>query len=127
MTFNHTLGIRVVRRHRDGVTIECAVRPELLNYGGVVHGGVTASLADVAVGMALSARFKGNSRATTAEMKINFLRPVEKGKILARSRLLRVGRTLCVGRVDLWDARRRLVAAALVTYMRLATPRAGLE
>ncbi len=109
------LGFRVVGRHRDGVTLECRVRPDLLNYGGVVHGGVTASLADVAVGHALAAHFEERRPATTAEMKINFLRTVSAGKLLARSHLLRLGKTLCVGRVDLFDSKRRLIAAALVT------------
>ena len=120
------LGFRVVASHRDGVTLECRVRRDLLNYGGVVHGGVTASLADVAVGHALSLHFKERRPATTTEMKINFLRPVAAGTIRARARLLRVGRTLCVGRVDLFDSRRRLIAAALVTYMLLREPSAGV-
>ena len=119
MAFNRTLGIRLVRRHRDGVTIECALRPELLNNEGVLHGGVTATLADSAVGIAIGNYFAGARSATTVEMKINYLRPVAGGKIVARARLLRVGQTLCVGRVDLFDARRRQVAAALVTYMLL--------
>src|SRR5450432_3099707 len=52
--FNALVGLRLVRLHKDGVTIECALRPELLNGSGVLHGGVTATLADVAVGMALA-------------------------------------------------------------------------
>ncbi len=118
IAFHRLVGIRVAARHRDGVTLECRLRPDLLNLAGVLHGGVTATLADVAVGMALTNHF-GRSHHTTVEMKLNYLRPVERGKITARSRLLRVGSTLCVGRVDVRDSRRRLVAAALVTYMRL--------
>ena len=44
--FNQYLGIRIANRHRDGITIECRVRKELLNFAGVLHGGVTATLAD---------------------------------------------------------------------------------
>jgi uncharacterized protein (TIGR00369 family) len=50
--FNQYLGIRIASRHRDGITIECRLRKELLNFAGVIHGGVTATLADVAVGQA---------------------------------------------------------------------------
>lgn len=118
--FNSHIGLRLVRMHKDGVTIECPVRAELLNGSGVLHGGVTAALADVAVGMAL-ARHLGRPRAaTTVEMKINYLRPVPHGKVQARSHLVKVGTRLCCGRVEIRDAEKRPVAAALITYMILA-------
>lgn len=117
--FNRTLGIRLVRQHRDGVTVECPLRPALLNSDSVLHGGVTAAVADAAVGIAISRRFGGTQRHTTVELKLNYLLPVAGGKLVARSRLLRVGRRLCVGWVDLFDQRKRLVAVAVVTYMLL--------
>ena len=117
--FNASLGIRAVRLHPDGITIECPLRDDLRNAAGVLHGGVTATLADVAVGMALTRHFGGHRPATTVELKVNFLRPVAGGKVTARSRLLRVGSTLCVGEVDLFDEEKRRVGAALVTYMLL--------
>ncbi|MGH7417311.1 MAG: PaaI family thioesterase, partial [Candidatus Rokuibacteriota bacterium] len=116
MPFNQHLGIRVARVHRDGVTVECPVREEMMNGAGVLHGGVTAALADVAVGIALNRHFGGRRRLTTVEMKVNFFRPVASGKVVARSRLIRVGSTLCVGRVELFDDQWRDVGAALVTY-----------
>ena len=117
--FHELVGIRLVRIHRDGVTIECKVRPELLNASGVLHGGVTATLADAAVGMAITQRLGRAGAATTVEMKLNYLRPVSGRKITARARLLRVGSTLCVGRVDIFDDGEELVGTALVTYMLL--------
>ncbi len=119
MPFNQRLGFRVVKRHRDGVTLECALRPDMLNGAGLLHGGVTATLADAAAGFAIWNHFGGRRRATTAEMKINYLRPVGRGKIVARSRLARAGSTLCVSQVDVRDAEGRLAAVALVTYMLL--------
>jgi len=115
--FNSLVGLRLVRLHKDGVSVECAVRPELLNGSGVLHGGVAATLADVAVGMAL-ARHLGRVRAaTTVEMKINYLRPVAHGKIVARCHLVKVGKRLGCGRVEVRDGEKRAVAAALITYM----------
>lgn len=117
--FNNYLGIRLVRFHAEGVEIECPLRPELMNAAGVLHGGVAATMADVAVGMALTRHLGGTRAATTVELKINYLRPVTGGKIVACSHLLKVGSSLCVGRVDLTDAESQLVGAALVTYMLL--------
>ena len=120
MSFNQLVGIRLVRIHKDGVTIDCKLRPELMNAHGVLHGGVTATMADAAVGIAITTRM-GRPAATTVEMKLNYMRPVTGGKITARAYLLRMGSTLCIGRVDLFNDARELVAAALVTYMLIKT------
>lgn len=119
MPFNNLLGLKLTRLHKDGLTVECAVRPDLLNGAGVVHGGVTATMADAAVGIALNQRFGGKRPITTVELKINYFRPVAEGKVFARAYLVRVGSSICVGRADLRDARKNLIATALVTYMLL--------
>src|ERR1051325_6640365 len=117
--FNHLLGLELVRTHRDGVTIQCRLRPELMNSAGTLHGGVTASIADAAVGSALHFHFAGARPFTTVEMKANYFRPVTGGKVVARSHLARVGSAIAVGRVDLWDEHRRSIGLAIVTYMLL--------
>jgi uncharacterized protein (TIGR00369 family) len=120
--FTMLLGVELTRVHRDGVTLECALRHQLMNSAGVAHGGVAAAMADVAVGMALNRHFGGKRRITTVEMKINYFRPVRAGRILARARLLRLGSTLGIGRVDLTDTEGNLVGTAIVTYMFLDAP-----
>jgi uncharacterized protein (TIGR00369 family) len=117
--FNTLLGIKLTSTHRDGVTIECALRHELTNSAGVAHGGVAAAIADVAVGMALNRHFGGKRPITTVEMKINYFLPATDGHIFARSRLLRIGSTLCVGSVDLTNTEGKQLGTALVTYMLL--------
>ncbi len=120
MTFNHLLGIEITERHQDGVTIECAVRPELMNGAGVLHGGVTATIADAAMGIGLMHVLGKGRSIATVEMKINYLRPVREGKVVARSYVLRLGKTLATGRVDLFDAQGTAVGVALLTYMLLS-------
>ena len=115
--FNMLLGVKLTRLHRDGVTIDCALRHELTNSAGVAHGGVAAALADVAVGIAINRHFGGKRPITTVEMKINYFRPAAEGRIFARSRLLRIGSTLCVGSVGLTDAQGNALGTALVTYL----------
>ena len=124
MPFNSLLGLKLTRLHNDGLTVECAVRPDLLNGAGVVHGGVTATMADAAVGIALNRHFGGKRPITTVELKINYFRPVAEGRIFARAYLVRVGSSICVGRADLRDRAKNLIATALVTYMLLDGKRA---
>lgn len=118
MSFNNLLGIRLAELHADGISITCKVRPELMNSAGVLHGGVTATMADAAMGIAIATRL-GRVAATTVEMKLNYLRPVSGGKVTARARILKMGSTLCIGRVDLVNDAGELVGVALLTYMLL--------
>jgi uncharacterized protein (TIGR00369 family) len=115
--FTGFLGVRLAGRHRDGLTLACAVRKHLLNSAEVLHGGVTATLADAAAGVALHYLLGSHRPITTVEMKINYFRPVSEGEIFARAHLVRMGATLCVGRVDITDERRRMIGTALITYM----------
>jgi uncharacterized protein (TIGR00369 family) len=117
--FNNLLGISFHRAHKDGVTLKCKVKKELLNSSSVLHGGVSASIADVAVGVAVQHHFRDKKRPiSTVDLKINYFRPVAEGTTLyARARLLRVGSTLSIGRVDLTDSQKNLVGVATVTYI----------
>ena len=96
--FDKSVGIEVVELHENGATMRLSVRDEHLNVAGVVHGGVTFSLADSALGYGIS-KVVGRP-CTTAEMKINFLTPVAAGVMIARSRIVRKGRRLVVARAE---------------------------
>jgi acyl-CoA thioesterase len=114
--FNDHLGIAIEETHDDGLTVSCAMQPELRNGHGVLHGGVIATLADVAVGVAIRRRISPKT-ATTIDLKVNYLKPLAEGKLWARSYLVRVGKTLITGRVDLKDADGNLIAIAIASYM----------
>jgi len=115
--FNMLVGMRLHHVHRDGITLQCTLRRDLRNSTGAVHGGVTATLADAAVGIAIQRHFGGKRPITTVELKINYFRPVTAGRIFARSHLLRIGSTLCTGSVDLTNEHARPIGIAIVTYM----------
>jgi uncharacterized protein (TIGR00369 family) len=119
LRFNRLLGMKVTRVHKDGVTVECAMRDDLMNAAHALHGGVFATLADASVGISLHRHLGGTRAITTVELKINYFRPVTQGRIFARCRLVRIGSQICVGAVELSDDRKRQVGAALVTYMLL--------
>lgn len=110
------------RTHRDGITLLCQVKKKLLNSAGVLHGGVAASIADAAVGVAIQHRFREPRPITTVELKVNYFRPLAEGTLFARAHLLRVGSTLSIGRVDLTDDRKNNVGVAIVTYIFLDAP-----
>ncbi len=118
MPFNMLLGMTIDRLHEDGVTISCGVIPKLVDEDGALHGGVLSSLADAAAGLATQRHLGGARPITTVELKINQIRPVKSGRVTVRARLLRVGNTLSIARVDI-AAGRKPAGVALVTYMLL--------
>ncbi|MEO8029116.1 MAG: PaaI family thioesterase [Bryobacteraceae bacterium] len=121
VAYENTLGLRMVRRHADGVTLELPIRPDILNGNGVMHGGVLASIADeVAWHAILHGLGTKDRNMTTSELKINYLRPIGGKKVIARGYIVKLGKTLCVTRIDLMDEKRKLGALAIVTYMLLA-------
>ncbi|MEO8347557.1 MAG: PaaI family thioesterase [Acidobacteriota bacterium] len=91
-------------------------RPELTNGSPAIHGGVLATLADTAVAFALSTNFDGKMGFATADLTIHFLARA-KSDVRARARILKKGRRVNVGEVDVLDADGKPVARALTTYL----------
>jgi len=120
MAYEHSLCLRITRKHTDGVTVECPLRDDLLNSNGVMHGGVIAAIADEAAWHALIHEHKAQREMTTTELKVNYLRPMAGKKVVARAYVLRAGKKLGVTRVDLFDGQKKLSAVAIVTYMLLS-------
>lgn len=85
----------------------------------IINGGTLMALADVAVYMAIFGRLGIIPLAVTNELKMNFLRPAIGGDVLARAELLKVGRRVAYGAVDLFmDAEPdRLVGHATSSYV----------
>lgn len=98
--------------------MEMQIRPEHYNMMGGLHGGATATLIDAAIGVAVCGHY-GGRRATTVELKLNYHRPVAHGRIRARARLLKTGKTLAFGTAEVFDANQKLVASGSATYMML--------
>lgn len=94
-----------------------------LRPGGTVSGPVMMTLADVALYIAILARIGIVPLAVTTNLSINFLRkPRADRRVVARCRLLKLGKTLAVGEVYIYsEGEDEPVAHATGTY---AIPRA---
>nr|WP_210429402.1 PaaI family thioesterase [Paenibacillus dendritiformis] len=113
------LGIEVVQLQRDGCVMQLHIRPDLHNsLEGVVHGGVTNTLADVAMGHAAVPPVDGVQQCVTVESKINYLSPAIGELLVAESRVLKRGRNLIVTDVRI-TCDGKLVAVASGTYARI--------
>src|SRR3954454_23525514 len=64
------------------------------NPVGTLHGGVYCDLADAAMGYAYAATLGDGETCTTVELKINFFRPVRRGRLTAEASVIKAGNTL---------------------------------
>jgi uncharacterized protein (TIGR00369 family) len=89
---------------------------------GTLHGGIYCDLADAAMGYAYAATLAEGETFTTVELKINFFRPVRRGKLIAEARVVKAGGTLGYVECDVTDESGKLVARAASTCMKLREP-----
>ncbi len=88
------------------------VAPTMLQSQGAVHGGAVFSLADTAVGTAVRSLVGDDAEMATVEAKINYLARSSAGELVAESRVVHRGRTLCVGECDVFNTPSRTEGAA---------------
>ena len=93
------------------------------NPMGTLHGGVYCDLADAAMGYAYAATLGEGETFTTVELKINFLRPVRQGRLIAEARVVKAGSALGYAECDVTDHAGKLVARASSTCMKLRQDR----
>ncbi len=96
----------VAIEHADGQTcrIRQRFRESMLRPGGTISGPTLMALADFAMYVVLLSAIGPIGLAVTTNLNINFLRKGEPGQdVLAAARLLKLGKRLAVGEVNLWS------------------------
>jgi uncharacterized protein (TIGR00369 family) len=99
--------------------IELTAEARHANPMGTLHGGILCDVADAAMGMAYASTLEEGESFTTLELKINFLKPVRTGKLVATGRIVKGGRTVGLVECDVVDDKHHLVARATSTCMTL--------
>jgi uncharacterized protein (TIGR00369 family) len=120
MPFADLLGFSVTSVELGRAVIEFEMREHHTNPSGTLHGGVFCAIADTAMGVAFSTMLEEGESLTTLELKINYLKPLWKGKLLALGKVVKKGRTTGLVECDLLDENEQLVARASSTYMAIS-------
>ncbi|GGB57548.1 PaaI family thioesterase [Fictibacillus barbaricus] len=94
--------------------------PLLDNSIGIVHGGLTATLLDTAMGT-MASLVPGNKRgAVTVELKVDFLTPGTGEKFICRAEVVHNGRQLVRMEGKVRNEKGVLIASATGTFFKLA-------
>lgn len=97
--------------------LEVELEEKHLQPFGYVHGGAIASVMDAATFWAVFPQVKDGMGLTTVEIKVNFLAPVQKGKLVAKGRCIKIGKTLALGDTYIHDAKGNMIAHGTATMM----------
>jgi uncharacterized protein (TIGR00369 family) len=99
--------------------LEIPVQEKHLQPFGMVHGGVFASLVDAAAFWAVYTQVPEDIGMTTVELKLNYLAPLATGRMIAKGRSIRVGKTLCLGEASINNEEGLLLVHGTSTMMLL--------
>ncbi len=111
-------GEELVDVERGRTIFRLAVTPAVGGgSAGGVHGGVLAALADISVTTAVLSICRANDKMRgTAELNISYLRPAQGKELTVTATIIKKGRALVVGQVDIANDEGSVVATGRVTY-----------
>jgi uncharacterized protein (TIGR00369 family) len=120
------MGLQVLAADGGRVELRMPVRPEYVHVGGVMCGQAAMAAADTAMVLAMMSLLGEFRPMTTVQLQTSFLRPipgnpagnldetVEEARVIAR--VLRLGKSLVFGEIEVQDPAGRLAAHATTTY-----------
>lgn len=130
--FNSMLGLRLDQIDAQQVTMSFNMKEQLIGnfLHGILHGGVTSSVLDMAGGMAVMADAIGKhpdcsadalvsiiGKCSTVDLQISFLSPGRGDVFIAKAWLIKSGRKISFTRMELSNQDGTLIAAGNGTYL----------
>ncbi len=111
------LALRVESFDTDSVTARLPQSDELSRVGSMLCGQAMMAAADTAMVLALINHFGEFRPCTTVQMNTSFLKPLSGQDALVQARVLRAGKSLAFGEIDIRGASDgKSVCRASVTY-----------
>jgi len=92
---------------------------------GIVHGGVVATIIDTATFWAAFLRLPEADGLVNIDLKLNYLKSIVDGKLIARGTCMRPGRSISYSEASVYDESENLIAHGTSTLMLL--PEKGLQ
>ena len=117
--FRLWLGVQYREMTETHAVVAIALDGEKRNVRGVAHGGIVASLIDIAMGTAASGgNYLTRSRlVVTLEMKVNYLAPADGDELVAVADVVHSGSRTTVVRCEVRNCRGQTCAIGLGTFI----------
>lgn len=130
--FNRMLGLRLDHLEPGQVSMSFKMKNALIgNYlHGILHGGVTSSVLDMAGGMAVMAatihKYANRTvtelahligKCSTIDLQVSFIRPGKGDFFIAKAWLMKSGSKISFARMELLNDKESLIASGTGTYI----------
>lgn len=115
--FSEWFGAELIGVEDGSVQVALDLLPHHLNPGGIIHGGVIASLLDIAIGLALRTGLSSDFAHVTTQLNISYLKPCRQGRVVASGTAIHQGRRTGYGEAELRDQRDRMLSRATGSFL----------
>ena len=122
LTIPGTLGVETVELSAELVVLQLEVTPAVHQPYGILHGGVSALLAEGAASFGGAISVGPEHIVVGTELNCSHLRSMASGQLTATATPFRKGRSVQVWGIELTDERERLIAVARCTLQVLKAP-----
>ena len=123
-TVHQHLGIEMVLVSPDKVVLQVEVGPKVHQAYGILHGGVSALLAEGAASIGGGVSVMPDHIVVGTELNCSHLRSMTSGTLTATATPIRKGRRVQVWAIDLTDEQGRLICVARCSLQVLEAPSA---
>jgi uncharacterized protein (TIGR00369 family) len=115
--FHKWLGVKLRALDDAGIAIEMPWRAEFESdpVVGYTHGGILASLIDLAADYAVAARL--GRGVPTVDMHVDYHRAAMPGPLVAHAAVVKLGGTLGTAEARIYDERDNLIASGRALFM----------
>ena len=114
-------GVKIDRMEGGEAEVSAALTSELLNSGGMAHGGLLATLVDSAAGAAAFSITDPQKMAVTTDFNMTCLKSAGEGLLIASGKLVHRGRRMLHAEVEVRSQGDLLVRGA-VSFMIVDRP-----
>ena len=122
---NKQLGVEIVEVSPEKVVLRVEVGPKLHQPYGVLHGGVSALMAEGAASIGGAVSVRADQIVVGTELNCSHLRSMTSGTLTATATPVRKGRSVHVWAIELTDDENRLICVARCTLQVLKAPTAS--
>lgn len=116
------MGIRTVEATPEKVVLQLDVTSNVHQPFGLLHGGVSALLAEGAASVGGVVSVEPGQAVVGTELNISHLRPMRSGVLTATATPIRKGRTVQVWAIEMTDERGRQISVARCSLQVIASP-----
>ena len=117
LPFAHVYGAVITEIGHGTAKIRVPFRDEFLRPGGTLNGPLMMAAADLGMYAAVLGAIGLEALAVTTQLSINFLRKPAPATLLGEARILKLGKKLAVGEVELFtEGSPEMVAHVVCTY-----------